>query len=118
MPEVRCRAHEVKKPIFGTAFLGGGMNGESVGLDPEKRILGWPSAWLIGTRLIIEFSSPESGWGWCLKCPAGLTRCRNPFLAQFRGGGGMDELKLCRSGPWKRHFGIAQRLVDENQADD
>ena len=37
------------------------MNGNSVGLDPEKRILGCPSTWLMRIRLIIEFSTPEIG---------------------------------------------------------
>ena len=37
------------------------MNGNSVGRDPEKRILGWPSAWLMRIRLIIEFSTPKLG---------------------------------------------------------
>ena len=55
-------AHEVKEPIFGTVWGGGGWtNGNSVGLDPEKRILGCPSAWLIRNSLIIEFSTPKLG---------------------------------------------------------
>ena len=61
MPEVPCRAHKVKKPICGTLFLGWWMNGNSVGLDPEKCISGWPSAWLMGTRLIIDLSTPKLG---------------------------------------------------------
>ena len=55
------RAHEVKKPIFGTVWGGGGVNGNSVGLDPEKHILGCPSAWMMRIRLIIEFSTPKIG---------------------------------------------------------
>ena len=56
-----CRAHEVKKPIFGTVLGGGGVNRNSDGLDPEKHILGCPSAWLMRIRLIIEFSTPKIG---------------------------------------------------------
>ena len=60
------RAHEVKKPIFGTVLGGGGgggggASGNSVGLDPEKRILGCPSAWWMRIRLIIELSTPKLG---------------------------------------------------------
>ena len=47
-----CRAHEVKNPISGTVFGGGWINANSVGLDPEKRILGWPGAGLIRISLI------------------------------------------------------------------
>ena len=54
------RAHEVKKPIFSTVW-GGGTNGNSVGLDPEKCILGCPSAWLMRIRLIIQLSTPKLG---------------------------------------------------------
>ena len=60
MPEVPCRAQEMKKPIFGTVW-GGGTNGNSVGLDPEKRILGCPGAWLMRIRLIVEFSTLKLG---------------------------------------------------------
>ena len=55
------RAHEVKKPFFGTLWGGGGANGNSVGLEPEKWILGCPSAWLQRIRLIIKFGIPKSG---------------------------------------------------------
>ena len=55
------RAREVKEPIFSTGWGGGWINGNSVGLDPEKRILGCPSAWLIRIRLIIELSTPKLG---------------------------------------------------------
>ena len=55
------RAHEVKKPIFGTVLGGGGASGNSVGLNPEKRILGCPSAWLMRIELIIELSTPKLG---------------------------------------------------------
>ena len=55
------RAHEVKKPIFSTVWGGGGINGNSVGLDPEKCILGCPSAWLMRIRLIIELSTLKLG---------------------------------------------------------
>ena len=60
VPEVSCRAHEVKNPIFGT-LGGGGLNGKFVGLDPGKCILGCPSAWLLRIRLIIEFSNTKLG---------------------------------------------------------
>ena len=64
MPEVPCLAHKVKNPIFGTVPGGGGwINGNYAGLDPEKRILGWPVAWLMRTGLIIEFSTPKLGGG-------------------------------------------------------
>ena len=36
------------------------MNGNCVGLDPEKSILGWPGAWLIRLSFI-EFSTPRVG---------------------------------------------------------
>ena len=29
-------------------------------------------------------------------------------------GGGVDERKFCQSGPLKTHFGMSQRLADEN----
>ena len=55
-------AHEVKEPIFSTVWGGGvWINGNSVGLDPEKRILGCPSAWLMRTKLMMEFSAPKLG---------------------------------------------------------
>ena len=62
VPEVPCRAHEVKKThVQHCFFLGGWLNGNSVGLDPGKGILGCPSAWLMGIRLIIEFSPFKLG---------------------------------------------------------
>ena len=56
-----CRAHEMKEPIFGTVLERGWINGNSVGLDPEKCVLGCPSALLMGIRLIIEFSTLKLG---------------------------------------------------------
>ena len=56
-----CWAHKVKKPIFPSVFGWGWINGNSVGLDPEKHILGCRSAWLMRIRLIIEFSIPKIG---------------------------------------------------------
>ena len=56
-----CRPHKVKKTFFGTVLGGGWINGNSVGLDPEKGILGCPGAWLMGIRLIIQFSTPKLG---------------------------------------------------------
>ena len=35
-----CRAHEMKEPIFGTVLERGWINGNSVGLDPEKMRFG------------------------------------------------------------------------------
>ena len=64
VPEVPSRAHEVKNPIFGTVWGGGGVgwiNGNSVSLDPKKRILGCRSAWLMRISLIIEFSTTKLG---------------------------------------------------------
>ena len=55
------RAHVVKEPIFSTVWGGGWINGNSVGLDPEKCILGCPSAWLMRIRLKIELSNPKLG---------------------------------------------------------
>ena len=56
------RAHEVKEPIFSTVMGGGGwINGNSVGLDPQKCILGCPSTWLMRIRLKIELSNPKLG---------------------------------------------------------
>ena len=56
------RAHEMKKPIFGTVWGGGGLgNRNSVGLDPEKRILECRSAWLTKIRGVIEFSTLKLG---------------------------------------------------------
>ena len=57
-----CRAHEMKEPIFGTVLERGLMNGNSVGLDPEKCVLGCPSAWLMRMSFIIKFSTPKLGW--------------------------------------------------------
>ena len=61
MPEVPSRAHGVKEPIFGTVWGGGWMNGNSVSPDPQKRILGCPSAWWMIISLLIEFSIPKLG---------------------------------------------------------
>ena len=61
MPEVPCRAQEMKKPIFGTVRGRGEINGNSVGLGPEKRIFGCPSAWLMGISLINESSTLKIG---------------------------------------------------------
>ena len=62
VPEVPGRAPEVKQPILSTVWEGGGwINGNSVGLDPEERILGCYSAWLMRTRLIMELSTPKLG---------------------------------------------------------
>ena len=47
--------------MFSTVWGGGGINGNSVGQDPEKRILGCPCARLIGISLIIELSTPKLG---------------------------------------------------------
>ena len=58
---MHSRAHVVKKPIFSTVWGGGWINGNSVGLDPEKCILGCPSAWLMRIRLKIELSNPKLG---------------------------------------------------------
>ena len=50
------------KTDFAHRFGGEGwINGNSVRLDPEKRILGCPSAWLMKMMLIIEFSTLKSG---------------------------------------------------------
>ena len=68
------RAQEVKNPFFSTVPGAGWINGNSVGLDPEERIIGCPSAWLIRMRLTIELRTPKLWEGGCLKCPAGLTR--------------------------------------------
>ena len=70
-----CQAHEVKKPICGTFWGGGGwINENSVGLDLEKYIFRCPSAWLMGMSLMITFSTPKNREGGYLKCPAGLPR--------------------------------------------
>ena len=55
------RAHEVKELIFSTVWGGEWINGNSVGLDPEKCILRCPSACLMRIRLIIELSNPKLG---------------------------------------------------------
>ena len=95
-----CRAHEVKKPIFGTLFGGGGgwINGSSVSLDPEKHILGCPNAWLMRIRLIIEFSTPKIG-GWVPEVPCRAHEVKKPIFGTVWGGGGVDKRKFCRSGP-------------------
>ena len=46
--------------MFGTVWGGGWVNENCVRLDPEKRILGRPSAWLIEVRLIVGLSTPLS----------------------------------------------------------
>ena len=74
------------------------MNGNSVGLDPEKRILGCPSAWLMRNRLIIELSTPKIGGGGRVPevpCRAHEVK-KNPLSAPFGGGGGVAERKFCR----------------------
>ena len=45
--------------MFGTVWGGGRINGNCVGLDPEKRILGCPSTRLMRMRLVIELSTPK-----------------------------------------------------------
>ena len=46
--------------MFGTVW--GGVDKRKFWcLDPEKRILGCPSAWLMRIGLIIEFSTPKLG---------------------------------------------------------
>ena len=57
-----CRTQEMKKPIFGTVWgEGGRMNGHSVGLDPEKRILRCSNAWLMSKSIINDLSTPKLG---------------------------------------------------------
>ena len=81
-----CRAHEVKKLIFGTVSWGVWINENSVGLGPEERILGRPGAWLMGIRLKMEFSIPKIRQvGTCIALP-GSRGEKNSFSALFRGG--------------------------------
>ena len=91
-----CRAHEVKKPIFGTVW-GGWINGNSVGLDPEKRILGCPSTLLIKNKLIIQFSTPKLR-GRVPEVPCRAQEVKKNHFWQHLGGG-VDKRKLCRTGP-------------------
>ena len=98
MPEVPCRAQEVKKSIFGT-FGGGWMNGSSVGLDPQKRILGCPSAWLMRIRLVTELSTPKI-WGGGVGTSSALPGSRGEkthFRHRFRGG--VEKQKFCHPAP-------------------
>ena len=47
--------------MFSTVWGWGWINGNSVGLDTEKHILGCSSAWLMRIRLTIEFSTRKLG---------------------------------------------------------
>ena len=87
VPEVPCRAHEAKKPIFGTVWGGEGRNGTFVGLDPVKRILGCPSAWLLRIRLTVEFSTPKLG-GWVPEVPCRAHEPKKPIFGTVWGRGG------------------------------
>ena len=54
----RCQGAAYSVSIFGTSEGGGGwINRNSVGLDPEKRILGSPSTWLMKRSVGMEFST-------------------------------------------------------------
>ena len=108
-----CRAHEVKKPTFGTEW-GGWINGNSVGLGPEERILVCPSAWLMKLRLIIELSTPKISWDGYLNCPAGLARWKNPFSAPFGGGGGWINGSSVGLDSKKRILGYPSAWLMEN----
>ena len=88
------------------------MNGNSVGLDPEKRILGCISAWLMRIRLIIELNTPKIG-GWVSEVPCWAVRWRRTHF-QHRLGGGVGKKNFCQSGPRKSHFEMSQRLVVED----
>ena len=55
------RAYEVKTDFRHRLGGEGGINGNSVRPDYEKRILGCPSAWLIIIGLIMELSTPNLG---------------------------------------------------------
>ena len=57
----RCQGTAYSVPIVWKRGEGGWINVNSVGLDPEKRVLGCPSAWLMRNRLIIESSTPKLG---------------------------------------------------------
>ena len=61
VPEMPCRAYNVKKTVFDTVWGGRWRNGKSVGLDHDKSIFGCPSARLIRIGLIIELSTPKIG---------------------------------------------------------
>ena len=39
---------------------------------------------------------------------------KEPIFGPVWGVGGVIERKFCQSGPLKTHFGMVQRLVDEN----
>ena len=73
------------------------MNGNSVGLDTQKRTLECPSAWLMGRGLIVEFSTPKSGaWGGPeLACWADEEK---KLILGTVWGGGINRI-LCPSGP-------------------
>ena len=60
VPEVPCRAREVKKPLFGSVRWRL-INGGSFCLDPEKHILECPSPSLTQICPIFIFSSPKIG---------------------------------------------------------
>ena len=61
MPEVPLPGSRDEETHFPHRLGGGGVNGNSVGLDPENCISRCPSAWLMRIRLIIEFSNLRLG---------------------------------------------------------
>ena len=63
------------------------MNGHSVGLGPAKRILGWPSARLMGISVRIGFGTPKlGGVGTCIALP-GSQGEKTHFRHRLGGGG-------------------------------
>ena len=46
--------------------------------------------------------------------PSRAHEVKEPIFGTVWGVGGVTERKFCRSGPLKTHFGMSQRLVDEN----
>ena len=66
---------------------GGCINGNSVGVDPENRILGLPSACLMGVSVRIGLGTPKlGGVGTCIALP-GSRGETNSFLTPVWGGG-------------------------------
>ena len=56
-----CLSEDYQVAVQAGTALGEAGDRNSVGLDPEKHILGCPGAWLMRIRLIIEFSTPKIG---------------------------------------------------------
>ena len=83
----RCQGAAYSVSIFGTSEGGGWINGTSVGLDPEKRILGSPSTWLMKRSVCMESSTLKLG-GRVLEVPCRAHEVKKPIFGTVWGWGG------------------------------